>query len=256
MALLDRNGVNIYYEVHGEGPTLILTHGFSATSAMWKPQLSALGEHYQVVVWDMRGHGQSDSPADDSAYSEAHTTADIAALLDAVGAQSAIVGGLSLGGYMSLAFYADYPERVDSLLIIDTGPGFKKDAARTAWNVTANTSGDNIEKLGEVALSAGSAERAAAVHKDLAGVVRAARNMLTQHNDRVIQSLPDIKVPALVVVGADDEPFLAATDYMAAKIPLSRKVIIDNAGHASNIDQPETFNRAVLGFLADLPRSA
>lgn len=254
MALLNRDGVNIYYEVHGEGPTLILTHGFSATSAMWRPQLAALGERYRVVIWDMRGHGQSDSPADDSAYSEAHTTADIAALLDTVGAASAIVGGLSLGGYMSLAFYADYPERVDALLIIDTGPGFKKDAAREAWNVTANTSGDNIERLGAAALSAGSAERAAAVHKDLGGVVRAARNMLTQYSDRVIQSLPAIAVPALVLVGADDEPFLVATDYMAAKIPNSHKVIIPNAGHASNMDQPERFNSAVLGFLDGLPR--
>lgn len=252
MALLNRGGVNIYYEVHGEGPTLILTHGFSATSAMWQPQIAALSASYQLVIWDMRGHGQSDAPADAAAYSEARTTADIAALLDVVGAQTAIVGGLSLGGYMSLAFYADYAERVDALLIIDTGPGFKKDAAREAWNVTANASGDNIERLGEAALSAGSPERAKAQHKDLAGVVYAARNMLTQYNDRVIQSLPTIAVASLVVVGADDEPFLIATDYMAAKIPGAQKVVIPDAGHASNIDQPAAFNEAVLGFLANL----
>lgn len=254
MATLDRDGVTIYYEVHGEGPTLILTHGFSATSAMWQPQVEALSAQYQLVIWDMRGHGRSDAPTDDSRYSEAHTTADIAALLEVVGAQSAIVGGLSLGGYMSLAFYADYRDRVDALLIFDTGPGFKNDAARDAWNVTANASGDNIERLGEAALSGGSPERAGARHQDLAGVVRAARNMLTQYNDRVIQSLPGIEVPSLVLVGADDEPFLVATDYMASKIPGARKVVIPDAGHASNIDQPELFNRAVLDFLtAELP---
>ena len=66
---------------------------------------------------------------------------------------------------------------------------------------------------------------------------------------RVINSLPDIDVPALVVVGAKDKPFLAARDYMAAKIPGAKKVVIPDAGHAANIDQPEAFNTAVLDFL-------
>ena len=86
-----------------------------------------LSKHHKLVLWDMRGHGQSDYPEDPSAYSEALTVADMAALLDAVGADKAIVGGLSLGGYMSLAFYRTHPDRVRALLIIDTGPGFKKD---------------------------------------------------------------------------------------------------------------------------------
>ena len=75
--------------------------------------------------------------------------------------------------------------------------------------------------------------------------------MLTQKDARVIGSLPTIAVPSLVVVGANDTPFLAASDYMAAKIPGARKAVIPAAGHAANIDQPEAFNRAVLGFLAD-----
>jgi len=78
---------------------------------------------------------------------------------------------------------------------------------------------------------------------------RPARGMLTQKNARVINSLPDINVPTLVLAGANDKPFLAATDYMAAKIPGAKKVIIPDAGHAANIDQPEAFNKAVLDFL-------
>jgi len=139
MPKLNRDGVNIHYEIHGSGPPLILTHGYSSTSAMWQGQIAALSQHYKLVLWDMRGHGQSDYPADASAYSEALTVADIAALLDAVGAEQAIVGGLSLGGYMSLAFYRSHPERVRALLIIDTGPGFKKDDARQAWNARARS---------------------------------------------------------------------------------------------------------------------
>ena len=77
----------------------------------------------------------------------------------------------------------------------------------------------------------------------------AARHMLTQENADVIESLPSIEVPSLVLVGADDEPFLNATDYMAAKIPGAAKVVIPDAGHASNIDQPAAFNEAVLQFL-------
>src|SRR6266852_9654205 len=96
----------------------------------------------------MRGHGRSDYPDDASAYSEALTVADIAALLDAVGAESAIVGGLSLGGYMSLAFYRAHPQRVRALLIIDTGPGFKKDDARDAWNRRAHDTGDRFDREG------------------------------------------------------------------------------------------------------------
>ena len=112
MPKIDRDGVKIYYEVHGSGPPLILTHGYSSTSAMWQGQIAALSKNHKLVLWDMRGHGQSDYPEDPAAYSEALTVADMAALLDEVGARSAIVGGLSLGGYMSLAFYRAHPERV------------------------------------------------------------------------------------------------------------------------------------------------
>jgi pimeloyl-ACP methyl ester carboxylesterase len=238
MPKINRDGVEIYYEVHGSGPPLLLTHGYSSTSEMWKGQTAALSKHHKLVLWDMRGHGRSDYPDDASAYSEALTVADMAALLDEVGADSAIVGGLSLGGYMSLAFYRAHPERVRALLIIDTGPGFKKDDAREAWNKRAHDTGDRFEREG------------------LAGLARAARGMLTQRDARVIELLPHIKVPSLVVVGAEDAPFLAAADYMAAKIPAAKKVVIPAAGHVVNIDQPRAFIDAVLPFLDSLPQNA
>jgi pimeloyl-ACP methyl ester carboxylesterase len=94
MPKIDRDGVKIHYEVHGDGPALILTHGYSSTSAMWQGQVEALSKRHKLVLWDMRGHGQSDYPQDPKAYSEALTVGDIAALLDEVGAKRAIVGGL------------------------------------------------------------------------------------------------------------------------------------------------------------------
>ncbi len=255
MPKIDRDGVNIHYEVHGSGPVLILTHGYSSTSAMWQGQIEALSKAHTLVLWDMRGHGQSDYPDDPAAYSEALTVADMAALLDTVGADKAIVGGLSLGGYMSLAFYRAHPARVSALLIIDTGPGFKKDDARDSWNKRAHETADRFERDGLAVLKAASRERSTVSHRDASGLARAARGMLTQRDARVIDLLPNIRVPALVVVGADDAPFLAASDYMAAKIPGATKVVIPTAGHAVNIDQPQAFIAAVLPFLDGLPRS-
>jgi pimeloyl-ACP methyl ester carboxylesterase len=230
----------------------LLTHGYSSTSEMWSGQIEALSKHHRLVVWDMRGHGRSDYPDDASAYSEASTVADMAALLDQVDASSAIVGGLSLGGYMSLAFYRAHPERVRALLIIDTGPGFKKDDAREAWNKRAHDTGDRFEREGLGVLQPGSRERSTVSRRDASGLARAAHGMVTQRDARVIELLPDIKVPSLVVVGADDAPFLAASDYMAAKIPGAKKAVIPAAGHAVNIDQPQAFIDAVLPFLDSL----
>ncbi|HEY1750626.1 MAG TPA: alpha/beta fold hydrolase [Caulobacteraceae bacterium] len=250
MATLNRDGVNIYYEVHGEGPPVLLTHGYSSSSHMWEGQVAPFAKHFKLITWDMRGHGKSDYPADQAQYSEAATVADMAAILDAVGARTAVIGGLSLGGYMSLAFHLAHPERTQALLIIDTGPGYKSDEPRTGWNATAIKRAERLEAEGLP--KGGGAETRTAPHRDATGLAKAARGMLTQHDARVISSLPEIKVPSLVVVGADDKPFLAASDYMAAKIPGAEKAVIPAAGHAANIDQPEAFNAAVLGFLAGL----
>ncbi|RVX73421.1 hypothetical protein B0A52_03063 [Exophiala mesophila] len=254
MPHLDNNGVKIYYEVHGEGPPLLLSHGFSSTSGMWKGQVSTISTYFKLITWDMRGHGQSDYPRDQSAYSEELTVSDMAAILDHVcgPSSSAIVGGLSLGGYMSQAFYRDHPDRVRALLIIATGPGFKKDSARDAWNETAHKTAKAFETQGLAVLQQESPERASATHRDATGLALAARGMLAQRNSGVFDALPQIKVPSLIVVGADDAPFLPASEYMLKKIPGAKKVVIPRAGHAVNIDQPQLFLKAIMPFLDDL----
>ena len=256
MPMLDRptaggDPVKIHYEVAGSGPALILTHGYSSTGQMWDGQIDPLSKHFTVITWDMRGHGRSDYPADPAQYSEEATVADMAALLDAVGAKDAIVGGLSLGGYMSLAFHRAHPDRTRALLIIDTGPGYKNDQARDGWNANALKRAERYEAEGLPDLSRASAEVRLARHRDALGLAHAARGMLTQRDARVIESLPGIKVPAVVIVGANDTPFLAASDYMAAKIQGATKVVIPDAGHSANIDQPAAFNTALMGFLTD-----
>src|ERR1022692_2016692 len=134
MTKLDRDGVGIHYEVHGSGPAILLSHGYSATCRMWDGQIAAFKDRYKIIVWDMRGHGASDYPIDDAAYSEILSVADMAAILNACGETRAIIGGLSLGGYMTLAFHLRHPRRCRALMLFDTGPGFKKQQAREAWN--------------------------------------------------------------------------------------------------------------------------
>ena len=251
MPHLDRDGVKIYYDSTGDGPPVLLSHGYSATAAMWANQVAALSDKYRVITWDMRGHGQSDSPDDPSAYSEAATVDDMAAILRECRADRAVIGGLSLGGYMSLAFHLKYPEMTRALMLFDTGPGYRNPKAREGWNATAEARAKNFETKGLDALG-GSAEVRVSSHRSAQGLANAARGMLAQFDSRVIESFESINVPTLVLVGDRDEPFLAATDYMTAKIPGAEKVVIADAGHASNIDQPAAFNEAVAAFLASL----
>jgi pimeloyl-ACP methyl ester carboxylesterase len=154
---------------------------------------------------------------------------------------------------MSLAFNRVHPERVSALLIIDTGPGYRNDEAREGWNQNAIRRAERLERDG-LDLTNASAEVRQVRHRSADGLAKAARGMLTQRDAGVMNSLAQVAVPSLIVVGADDTPFLAASDYMAAKIPGAKKVVIPDAGHASNIDQPAAFNRAIGDFLDALGR--
>jgi pimeloyl-ACP methyl ester carboxylesterase len=251
MARIDRDGVGIHYEVNGRGPAVLLSHGYSATCRMWDGQVAALSDRWRVITWDMRGHGQSDSPEDQSLYSEAHSIADMEAVLRACGETRAVIGGLSLGGVVSLGFHLHHPDMTRALMLFDTGPGFRNEAVRAEWNTRARQRGDEIEARGLAALGA-RAETRAGEHRGTIGLARAARGMLVSNGDHLIRSLETIAVPTLVLVGSEDTNFLAATDYMARKIPNATKVVIEGAGHAANLDRPEAFNRAVQAFLMRL----
>ena len=252
MPTIDQGGVSIHYESHGAGPAFLLSHGYGATSRMWEGQVAAFADRYRVILWDMRGHGQSGDPRDPALYSQALTVGDMAAVLDACGEERAIIGGLSLGGVMSLAFHLAHPGRVRALLLCDTGPGFRNPEARRQWNERAEARAQALEAKG-LADTQGGAETRLGRHRSAQGLAGAARGMLAQEDSLLIDSLPNIAVPTLVLVGADDKHFLAAADYMAGKIPGAQKVVIADAGHAANLDQPAAFNRAVEGFLAELP---
>jgi pimeloyl-ACP methyl ester carboxylesterase len=140
----------------------------------------------------------------------------MAALLDRAGAERAVLVGHSLGGYLSLAFHLAHPERVAGLVLIGTGPGYRKDDARAGWN-------DMVEKRARSLKKKGAESR---------GLVHAARGILAQRDGRVIDSLSSIRVPTLVLVGEHDQTFLAGSRYMAEKIPGAKLEVIAGAGHS------------------------
>lgn len=249
MAELDRDGVSIHYDVTGDGPAVLLTHGFTATSHMFGATVEALQDDFRLITWDIRGHGQSDSPGDQDAYSVPLAVEDMVAVLDAVGADAAVVGGHSLGGFLSLELHLAHPDRVRGLVLIDTGPGYRSDDARQGWNDRAERTAARLEERGLDALGTSSEVDAARHPHGAAGLARAARGILTQRDGRVIESLPSIAVPTLIVVGDQDEPFLAGSGYMAKKIPGAELVVIDGAGHAPMLDQPAAFNATLHEFL-------
>ncbi len=253
---IDRNGFDLYYEVtgpeSGSRSPILLNHGFAGTSRVWRAQAEAFSAQNEFIRWDLRGHGRSASPADEDAYSVDETVEDMAALLDHQGHERAIIGGHSLGGYMALAFYLKYPERVDALFVVATGPGYKSDAPRDEWNIMARALGRRLEKHGLEELRKLDREMDPADHDSVAGLGMAARGLLVQHDSRIIDSLAEIAVPTMIVIGEKDRGYLAASHYMADKIPDARLEIIPNAGHAVNLHQTEQFNAAATQYFAKI----
>jgi pimeloyl-ACP methyl ester carboxylesterase len=254
MRLERDDGVGLHYDVHpgGDGTPMLLTHGYGASGGMWEQNLPALSAGRTVLTWDMRGHGSSDAPEDASLYTHEACLDDMAALLDAARIERAVLGGMSLGGYLSLRFMVRWPQRVAGLVLVDTGPGFRDPSTRDAWNAWALDRADALETHELAALPQGPEQRQARHIHGTRGLAHAARGMLVQHDSRVFEGLSDVRVPTLIVVGAQDKAFLAAAGAMERRIPMARKIVLEAAGHAANMDAPEQFNAAVSEFLEEL----
>ena len=173
------------------------------------------------------------------------------AILDDVGVEQAVMLGHSLGGYLSLEMAIAHPERTAALVLVDTGPGFRNDAARDGWNEMAEGYARDLDERGLGGLP-GSDELSAGVHRSAAGLALAARGVLRQSDGHVLEALPSIAVPTLVVVGERDKPFLNGSRYMADKIPDATLAVIDGAAHAPPVSHPEEFNAVLRSFLDGL----
>ena len=245
----------VWARVDGDGDvTVVLTHGWGATGHMWEPQIEALSWRARVVTWDLRGHGRSECPDDPAAYSFEIALAD----LDELAGDGAVLVGHSLGGQLSIAFAQRHPDRVLGLGLLSTGPGYRDEAARDGWNGNIERQARALEKRGMEALPAGEdmhggfhtstmppgqgAARARALAHAIRGFVK-------QHDSSIMDGIPSIKVPTLVLVGAKDKGFLNAADYFERKLPNAFKVIVPDAGHGVNRHQPAAVNAALLELL-------
>ena len=251
MAYLTRDGVRIFYEDEGTGIPIFLSHGFGASTRMWDGQVAEFSDRYRFIRWDMRGHGQSDSPDDPALYSQEHTLGDILGVLDYLEIDKAVIGGHSLGGYMTLAFNARHADRTKALVLQGCGPGYRSDTARATWNIRAENRALSLEEGGLDALGGG-AEVNVIEQKSALGLANAARGILSQVDAAAIDSLPGIDVPVLILIGDGDEHYLQGSAYMASRIPGAINVTVPNAGHGVNVDQPNIVNKVFGEFLVGI----
>ncbi len=254
------NGVSLAVEVRGDGPAILFVHGYPFDHTIWRDQIDGL-DGYRRIAPDMRGMGQSDAP--DLGYGMAIYAADLAALLDALGIEDAVLCGLSMGGYVIFEFLRRWRHRVRAVVLIGTraeADGAEARRARDAAAASARESGAEavadamLPKILAAGTAARSPEIVAGIRRmmaatPVAGIIGALAAMRDRHDSTGL--LPTLEgIPALVIVGAEDA--LAPVDAarrMAAGIPGARLVVVPGAGHLPPMERPGETTSAVLDFL-------
>ena len=256
------NGIDLHYETAGQGEPVLLLHGLGSRSEDWQLQVPALAERYRVVTADMRGHGRTSKPS--GPYSVPMMAADVLGLLDALGIETAHVVGLSMGGMIAFQMAVDRPERVRSLVIVNSGPEL---VARTfnerlrVWQRlalarlssparTAQFLGPRLFPKPEQAELR--AQFIAQWAQNDPRAYRAAMRALVGWS--VLDRVGALRCPTLIISGDRDYTPPSYKEHYTALIPGARLVVLEDSGHASPIDQAERFNACVLDFLADVGR--
>lgn len=258
------NGVRLAYSYRGQRHrnTLLLIHGFPLDRHMWDSQLSGLSSSAGVLVPDLRGHGQSEVPS--GPYSMDQHADDLAGLLDHLGIGRAILGGLSMGGYVAFAFWRRHASRVQALILADT----RAEADSVVARVNRDAMAAKVREAGVEALIEEMMPRLLAPEnlanprlaeqvrrmirrQNPAGIVAALAALRDRPDSR--PTLPTITVPTLLLAGEADPltpPEEMAT--MAKAIPNAQLVVVPRAGHLSPLENPRAFNNAVRAFLSTL----
>ncbi len=246
----------------GSGSLVVLMHGIGGNRSNWHDQLPEFGRYFHAVAWDARGYGDSDDYQGDLNFGD--FASDLARVLDHFNAARAHLVGLSMGGVIALDFVSRWPDRVATLTLCDSLPGFSH---------LSNEQRREFIRLRQEPLLAGMEPKdiAPAVAKSLLGKTprpgsfeRLVASMSALHKESYLKTIASmvnyarvleleaITAPTHVVVGEEDTLTPPATSReMADRIPGARLTVIEGAGHLSNIEQSEAFNRAVLGFLME-----
>jgi len=256
------NNIRIAYDDHGAGQPILFLHAFPLNRSMWDEQVKALLDEnrFRLVAPDWRGFGESDITSEISTMEM--FADDLAALMDSLGIDTAILCGLSMGGYVAFAFLRKYPQRLSGLILADTRPGADTAEGRAnRENVATLTESEGTSAIADlqlpklisdytrqhfplVALRIRQMIEAATSQ----GIAAASRGMALRADSSDLLSA--ITCPTLVLAGEHDVliPADIARDY-AAKIPGAQFVVIPGAGHLSNLEQPQAFLQALNGFL-------
>lgn len=263
MPTVETNGIKMnYIDTGGQGTPALLIHGFPFNHTMWQPQIDALGDSFRLIVPDLRGCGDSDAPEDRSSYSMDVFANDLKGLIDELGLDKVVLVGLSMGGYISFAFLRKYRDNVAGLVLADTRaeadpPEAIEKRTKQQDQVAREGTSGLIDALTPALLSKTTMDEKPEVAARLKevmdnpaagfiGSLEAMKQRSASTND-----LAGISVPTLIVNGENDPlmPMEVARGLHEA-IGGSELVAIPSAGHISNMEGPEDFNRALEGFLS------
>ena len=261
--------VKLYYEEAGSGTPIILAHEFGGDIRSWDLQFRHFARNYRVIGFNARGYPPSDVPEDENHYGQHRATRDILELLDALNIKKAHIVGLSMGGFATLHFGFNYPDRAMSLTIAGAGygahPDVHKQFSEETKQVASRIEADTMKKFGEV--YATGPTRVQFANKDPHGWALFA-NQLTDHSTvgsantmRSVQgrrpSLYDfaeemqkLTIPTFIMNGDEDDPCLDVALFMKRNIHSSALVLLPRSGHLINLEEPALFNQLLGDFLA------
>ena len=262
------DGVGLYYEEAGSGTPVVFVHEFAGDHRSWEPQMRHFSRRYRAIAFNARGYPPSDVPGGAEAYSQARAAADIRAVLDGLDVGEAHIVGLSMGGFATLHFGLNWPERALSLVVGGCGYGAEP-GARDRFRAETEATARRIRRDGMDSAGAAYATgptRVQYLNKDPRGWAEFERQ-LREHStegsaltmlgvQRLRPSLYDLEaemrallVPTLIVNGDEDEPCLDPGNFMKRTIPSSALVVLPRAGHTINLEEPALFNMFVDDFL-------
>lgn len=257
------NGTKLYYEAAGTGHALVLIHGGGVDRRLWDGQFKAFSTRYKVIRYDLRGSGKSEVPQ--QRYSNAE---DLYGLLRFLKVEKAYVLGLSRGGGVAFDFTLGHPEMVDALILVSSNLSNMPPAYREMISSAAKAGREEgIARAAQIWVDdpfQGPARENAAARQRVGQVLR--ENLATflyfwggpielRQQPPAAERLAEIHTPTLVIAGENDNSDARANyDRWAEGIPGAKKVVVPNAAHLVNIDQPKEFNRVVLEFLSNLQK--
>ena len=251
----------------GDGPPLLVLHGFTGSAAGWGPLVAAWAPFFTALAVDLPGHGRSASPADVAAYTMAATVADLVAVLDRAGVARAHVLGYSMGGRVALALALAHPDRVGALVLESASPGLAEAGERAARVAADAALAARIEREGvpafvdywealplwasqaRLSAEARAALRAQRLQNTPVGLANSLRGRGTGSQPPLWDRLGDLAAPTLLVAGCDDAKFSDLARRMAEAIPANELLLVRSAGHAVHLEQPAVFARLVRDFL-------